>query len=183
MKKFCLFFGLLVSAVAITSCSVDRQTAASQETIEATGLTASLIAENSLVLEGMDGDISLNASLVKAGLQEHLKQADLNADFTDIRIVSEEVGNSIVHVLRAKDFSNGIDTSVTLEKRASDGKFVLRRLEGTCSCKSKSCATSWGCNANGSGTTCACTSCQGDCEKTSTSLFGEFMIGFVAENF
>lgn len=39
----------------------------------------------------------------------------------------------------------------------------------TCSCESVSCASNWGCNASLFAGECSCSSCDGDCKKTSTA--------------
>jgi hypothetical protein len=54
--------------------------------------------------------------------------------------------------------------SLTYLLEFNDGGDLV--VQGSCECKTKDCASNWGCNASTGGGLCSCSHCTGDCEKT-----------------
>jgi hypothetical protein len=67
-------------------------------------------------------------------------------------------------ISRSTDQSSSVSIKLIKDK---NGNLLLS--QDTCKCETSGCSESWGCNASGSGATCACSSCSSVCKKTSSS--------------
>jgi hypothetical protein len=185
MKKIKVLLYVITMIGFFIACESERPiTTVVNETVpdkQAAAKLATIDIDNNIVIEGETGDLFPSKNDIRTVLIAELGKAGVTADYSEIKIVRESTEEGEVVVLRAKDFENGVDTSVRLQS-TTDGRFRLMPVEGTCSCKSKSCAESWGCNASGSGNTCSCSNCTGDCEKTSTSNFGSQLVAHLSNN-
>lgn len=185
MKNFKILFYLFFVLACSIACEAENvvetpksEVAQDAHTMAAEGLVTMDINEN-IFVESEEGDLFPTEEEIRTVLIEQLRVAGVTADYSEIKIVVEPTEEGDITVLRAKDYENGVDTAVPLHRRG-DGLFLIRANAGTCSCKSKACATSWGCNASTMGGNCLCSSCSGDCEKTSTAVFASHLIEHIS---
>ena len=92
--------------------------------------------------------------------------ADIN--FTNIQVLggTSETGEQS-YTISARSESGTISVKSVLKPIGPQTAAMYMMAGGSCKCETTSCSWS-GCDAQASGSSCYCTSCSGDCKKTST---------------
>ncbi|KQT20579.1 hypothetical protein ASG31_17580 [Chryseobacterium sp. Leaf404] len=171
----------------VISCETEKTVIDKAETKEKisnpslSGKLTAITIDNNIVIAGPNGDLYPSKEEIRTVLTDELAKAGVTTNYGEMTILREMTDAGEVIALRANDFDNGVKTTIFLQA-TEDGKFRLAPSTGTCSCKSKACATSIGCTAEMFGTNCTCTSCSGDCEKTSTASFGEALVAHLSSD-
>jgi hypothetical protein len=124
--------------------------------------------ENSIGILTADGSfkkldrIDMN-STIKSDL--NLAFNNKNIEFHNFSIQEAlDENKKTIYFLKTTSTDKSASVSIKLIKD-SNGNLLLSG--DTCKCESTDC--SFGCNASGAGSTCACSICNDECKKTSTS--------------
>lgn len=88
---------------------------------------------------------------------------NINAGLTKMEIVRTNNGYNLL--ARGSSFKSSIFVTYNI----SDGAFMIN--SGSVSCTTTACSSTSGCEAWGH----SCTECSGDCTKTTTNAFSQFM--------
>lgn len=91
-----------------------------------------------------------------------------SANFTNIQVLggTSETGQ-LSYTVSGRSENGTISVKSVLKPVGAPSAAMYMMAGGSCSCETTSC--SWaGCDAQASGSSCYCTSCSGDCKKTST---------------
>lgn len=78
-------------------------------------------------------------------------------------------GSQPRYVVRVYSTDGRYRVASTVQRYGATSYAFMQAGTTTCTCESVSCANNWGCNADVFGGNCSCTSCDGDCKKTSTA--------------
>lgn len=111
--------------------------------------------------------------IIKTVLENDLSKKGIKVDYTNFELLKglSMNGKTVYTVIRAYNKDKTIKTSIAVVDTGGGNTVNLQVDGGTCTCTTKTCSDTFGCQASSDNNTCICSTCTGECEKTSTSGF------------
>ncbi|RWX00520.1 hypothetical protein [Flavobacterium cerinum] len=167
MKNFIkALLGLVLFAGILYACSENSD---EKETIKLkSDMTPSPVIDNATIGYMNNGTYVPISQALLVGYWKYKLNLPADTNFTNIHVIggTSETGQ-LSYTVSGRSENGTVSVTSVLKPVGEPANAMYMMAGGTCSCETTACSWS-GCDAQASGSSCYCTSCSGDCKKTST---------------